>query len=255
MVMPPHETPLELQTEFLRMHTGSADVRELLSKHSKEWKYFNDQDSSDYSVLFEDRKSEIEGLVDYANVPIVSQATFDFVLSVDSKYLLVTAEWGDSEDSDRPQNGDHLTDWLHIEDDVSCNDMISQAMLSGSFSRDGLFRRGLSMAPARCLCIIEPEDPDNMIMAVRIHIQKQVTMSSDVGYKKETSGSLRAALKRRGRRAMQSQRRIGALTSVSEDLEDVQSEDLDDIAQTASITTAEIPAIIEDALLDKKLQG
>jgi len=152
---------------------------------------------------------------------IISQATFDFVLSVDSKYLVVTAEWGGSEDSDRPQNGDHLADWLHIENDLSCNEMISQAMLSGSSGRDVMFRRGESMAPARCLCIIEPEDPGSMIMAVQI----QVKHSQEVGYKnsgkRNNIGLLRAALERRDGALISTQRRTRTLASVSEDLEDM----------------------------------
>jgi len=146
---------------------------------------------------------------------IISQATFDFVLSVDSKYLVISAEWGGSEDSDRPQNGDHLTDWLYIEDDLSCREMISQAMLVGSSSREVMFRRGESMTQAHCLCVIEPDDPGNMIMAVQI----QVTHLPDTPIKKTPTGLLRAALERRDAQAQKGQRRCRTLASVSEDLE------------------------------------
>jgi len=124
---------------------------------------------------------------------IISRATFDFVLHVDSKSLVVSAEWGGSEDSDRPKDGDNLREWLLVDDDMKYRTMLSSAMLMGSSTQSVMFRRGASTVPAECLCVIDPDDPGLMIIAVKIKVAQTPAAQAAESVQKMTAKSLQKA--------------------------------------------------------------
>jgi len=121
---------------------------------------------------------------------IMSRQAFDVVMHVDSKILKVLTVW----DAKKMAAGGEIKEGQDLRELLCLNDaetreMVSAAMCSGSSLQTVIF--GEARTPSQCLCIIEPDDPGLMIVAITSTEFRARNRSNRKG-SMETQGTLKA---------------------------------------------------------------